>query len=144
MAQFWIAVFFILLAIAQLCQSIKEIDLPFPVYLVLGMVLAIAANPRSRVTFVPTQQVTLQEIKVPDPVITVSDRPLLVATDSQNLAPVQLDAIEAKAPRTRKTAAKSPLSAHLATKLDTSVTVDPIGPKPKRTRKAAPKSSQQV
>lgn len=44
MSQFWIAVFFILLAIAELYQSIKEIDLPLPVYLGLGIVLAIASN----------------------------------------------------------------------------------------------------
>jgi hypothetical protein len=44
MPQFWIAIFFILLAVAQLYESVKEIELPLPVYLVLGTVLAIASN----------------------------------------------------------------------------------------------------
>jgi hypothetical protein len=44
MPQFWIVIFFVLLAIAQLYQSIKDIELPFPVYLILGVVLAVAAN----------------------------------------------------------------------------------------------------
>ena len=139
MAQFWIAVFFILLASAQLVQSIKEIVLPFPVYLILGMVLAIAANPRSRLAFIPTQQVTLQEIKVPHPVITAPDRPL-IAANPHNVAPVQLDAIEPKPKRTRKTAPKSlPLT---PASLDAFGAIDNSEPKPKRTRKATAKSPQ--
>jgi hypothetical protein len=44
MPQFWIAIFFMLLAAAQLYESIKKIELPLPVYLVLGTILAIASN----------------------------------------------------------------------------------------------------
>jgi hypothetical protein len=69
MAQFWIAIFFILLAIAQLYQSIKSIDLPLPVYLVLGTALAIASNARGQFSFASLQKVTLQEIHTPDPII---------------------------------------------------------------------------
>jgi hypothetical protein len=91
MAQFWIAIFFILLAIAQLYQSIKDINLPFPVYLVLGTVLAVAANPQHKFSFMPSQQVTLQEIKIPDPVLaTAATSPILTATDILPLAPAEL------------------------------------------------------
>lgn len=33
-----------LLAVAQLYESVKKIELPLPVYLVLGVILAIASN----------------------------------------------------------------------------------------------------
>jgi hypothetical protein len=104
MPQFWIAIFFILLAAAQLYQSIKDINLPFPVYLVLGTVLAVAANSEHKFGFMPTQQVTLQEIKAPDPVLTAQTAPILTPVEN-NAVPVQLDvAIEPKQPRTRKAA----------------------------------------
>jgi hypothetical protein len=91
MAQFWIAIFFILLAIAQLYQSIKDINLPFPVYLILGTVLAVAANPQHKFSFIPSQQVTLQEIKTPDPVLaTAATSPLLTATDTPAVTPAEL------------------------------------------------------
>jgi hypothetical protein len=48
MPQFWIAIFFILLAVAQLYDSIKDINLPFPVYLVLGTLLAVASNSQAK------------------------------------------------------------------------------------------------
>ena len=44
MPQFWIVSFFILLAVAELYQSVKDIVLPFPIYLILGVVLAVASN----------------------------------------------------------------------------------------------------
>jgi hypothetical protein len=140
MAQFWIAVFLILLAIAQLFQSIKEIDLPFPVYLVLGMVLAVAANPRAIFAFVPTQKVPPQQVEAPAPAIAATDRPLIAATDPQAVAPAPLDAIEPKKTRTRKTAPKSSLQA-------TPEPPEALGsisnePKQKRTRKPTAKSPQ--
>ncbi len=136
MAQFWIAVFFILLAIAQLFQSIKAIALPFPAYLVLGMVLAVAANSQSKFTFNPSQQVTLQELKTPDPILTAPALPLLVATDPPNTALAEPEAIEPKQPRTRKAAPKSTL-------LPTTAPVEilaAIESKQKRTRKVTAKS----
>jgi Na+/H+-dicarboxylate symporter len=103
MAQFWIAIFFILLAIAQLYQSIKDINLPFPVYLILGTVLAVAANPHHKFSFAPTQPVTLQEVQTPDPALTTPVAPVLTATVP---API-VEAIAPKKPRARKTTAKS-------------------------------------
>ncbi len=61
MPQFWIATFFVLLAIAQLYQSIKDVELPFPVYLILGAALAVAANPQSK--FLVSQN---QQVQIPD------------------------------------------------------------------------------
>lgn len=60
MPQFWIAIFFILLAVAELYQSAKDIDLPLPVYLGLGTILAVASNYQQR--FSPD---TSQEIANP-------------------------------------------------------------------------------
>jgi hypothetical protein len=85
MPQFWIAVFFILLAVAQLYQSIKDINLPFPVYLVLGTVLAVASNSQAKFSLSPDRQITLQEIKESDPVLIATPSHLLTAVDSNNL-----------------------------------------------------------
>jgi hypothetical protein len=51
MPQFWIAIFFMLLAVTELYQSIKDIDLPLPVYLVLGTILAVASNYQQQFSF---------------------------------------------------------------------------------------------
>jgi hypothetical protein len=131
MAQFWIAIFFILLAATQLYQSIKDINLPFPVYLVLGTVLAVAANSSHKFAFIPTQQVTLQEITTPDPVLTAQTSPVLtpVANDT---APLQIDAAsEPQKPRARKTATDKDIALTPETEI-----------KKSRPRKAAPKSPQ--
>ena len=85
MPQFWIAVFFILLAAAQLYQSIKDINLPFPVYLVLGTVLAVVSNSQTKFSFSQDRQVTLQEIKKSDPVLISVPAPLLTPADNNNL-----------------------------------------------------------
>jgi hypothetical protein len=61
MPQFWIAIFFILLAIAQLYQSLQDINLPLPVYLVLGVVLAVASNAQSKFSFSQDPQQTLPQ-----------------------------------------------------------------------------------
>jgi hypothetical protein len=68
MPQFWIAIFFILLAVAELYQSIKDIDLPLPVYLGLGTILAIASNYHQRSSFSPDLQLTLPTAKIADPI----------------------------------------------------------------------------
>lgn len=106
MPQFWIAIFFILLGATQLYQSIKDINLPFPVYLVLGTVLAVAANSQHKLAFMPTQKVNLQEIKPPEPVLNPQPAPILTAI-ANDTAPAQLEEIEPKKSRTRKAAPKS-------------------------------------
>ena len=82
MPQFWIAIFFILLAAAQLYQSIKDINLPFPVYLILGTVLAVASNAHGKFSFSPNQPVVLQEIGESDPVLNSLQTTRLTATDN--------------------------------------------------------------
>jgi hypothetical protein len=77
MAQVWIAIFFILLAVAQLYQSIKDINLPLPVYLVLGTILAIASNSQYKLSFDRHPQVSLQDLTEPTPVLTSVQVPLL-------------------------------------------------------------------
>jgi hypothetical protein len=62
MPQFWIAIFFTLLAVAQLYESIKEIELPLPVYLVLGTMLAIASNSHRKFSLNYGQQTASPEI----------------------------------------------------------------------------------
>jgi hypothetical protein len=110
MAQFWIAIFFILLAIAQLYQSIKDINLPFPVYLILGTVLAVAANPHHKFSFAPTQQVTITEVQAPDPIIAAAPTaPAFAATIPTKIVPTPVvETTAPKKPRARKTAAKLP------------------------------------
>jgi hypothetical protein len=87
MAQFWIAIFFILLAVAQLYQSIKDINLPFPVYLVLGTVLAVASNSPARFSLSQARQATSQEIKESDPVLSSVPSPVLISANKQDLDP---------------------------------------------------------
>ncbi len=77
MPQVWIAIFFILLAAVELYQSVKDIALPFPIYLVLGAVLAVASNYQQPLSFSQNQQVTLSEIKPTIPVLTTIQTPLL-------------------------------------------------------------------
>jgi hypothetical protein len=135
MAQFWIAIFFILLSIAQLYQSIKDINLPFPVYLVLGTILAVASNPQHKFSFVPTQQVTLQEVKTPDPALTTAAQtaPVLTATDTPEIAPAQV---------VEKIAAKQTAPVLTATNEPETAPAQVVKPKKPRTPKAAAKSKQ--
>jgi hypothetical protein len=69
MAQFWIAIFFIFLAVAQLYQSIKDINLPLPVYLVLGVMLAVASNSQQQLSFTPARQTTSPQLEESEPIL---------------------------------------------------------------------------
>ncbi len=86
MPQFWIAVFFILLAVAELYESVKSISLPFPAYLVLGTLLAVASNYQSKAAFGSIRSVLPQAVKVADPSLNVSPVPT-VPTTTTNQAP---------------------------------------------------------
>lgn len=48
MVQLSIVVFFGLFALVEIYQSIKNVQLPMPIYLVLGILLAVASNASSR------------------------------------------------------------------------------------------------
>jgi hypothetical protein len=135
MPQFWIAIFFILLAATQLYQSIKDINLPFPVYLVLGTVLAVAANSQHKFGFIPTQQVTLQEIKASDPVLTAQTSPTLTAIDNHP-ASAQIEATS----ESKQLTGRATPDLH-----NTALTPNQTQSEPKKPRtrkKAAPKSKQ--
>jgi hypothetical protein len=93
MPQFWIAIFFILLAIAELYQSIKNIDLPLPVYLGLGTILAVASNYQQQLLFdAPTEQLSQRDRQITqlpasttNPVVSSVSAPLLAAAPQQDL-----------------------------------------------------------
>jgi hypothetical protein len=90
MAQVWIAIFFILLASAELYQSVKDITLPFPIYLVLGVVLAVAANyQQGAVLNGQSQQVTLQEIVEADPVLGSVQSPILMPAQQNEKSSIE-------------------------------------------------------
>ncbi len=81
MAQFWIVFFFILLGVAELYQSVKDIVLPFPVYLSLGAVLAVASNYQQQISFNQNQRVTLTEIVEPQSILAEVKPQLLIAAE---------------------------------------------------------------
>jgi hypothetical protein len=83
MPQFWIALFFILLAVAELYESVKSIALPFPAYLALGTLLAVASNHQSRAAFGQITQAPRSEVKVTDPPLTPAQLPILPTTPTQ-------------------------------------------------------------
>ena len=108
MPQFWIAIFFLLLAVAELYQSIKDIDLPLPVYLGLGTILAVASNYQQLSFDAPflhrsglsataqhsaeqerlcqrDRQITDLPTIAADPVFNPIQTPLLVTAEQQNL-----------------------------------------------------------
>jgi hypothetical protein len=106
MPQFWIAIFFILLAVAELYQSIKDIDLPLPVYLGLGTILAVASNYQQQFSIVSPflhrsgsanaqrsaekerlllGQITHLPTIAADPVLNPIQAPLLVTVEQQDL-----------------------------------------------------------
>ncbi len=84
MPQFWIAIFFIFLAVAELYQSIEDINLPLPVYLILGTILAVASNYQQQFS-VANRQITQQPTSTAEPVLSPTQTPLLAATKPQDL-----------------------------------------------------------
>jgi hypothetical protein len=80
MPQVWIAIFFILLAVTELYQSIKKIDLPFPAYLVLGTLLAVASNYQHKALFGQVQEAILPEVDIAAPVLNSVQLPVLPTT----------------------------------------------------------------
>jgi hypothetical protein len=81
MPQFWIAIFFILLGIAELYQSVSSIVLPFPAYLVLGTLLAVASNYQHKAAVGQICHVPLPEVKVADPALNSPTQPILPTTE---------------------------------------------------------------
>jgi hypothetical protein len=65
MVQLSIVVFFGLFAAVEIYQSVKNVQLPMPVYLVLGILLAVASNSSTRLVSSSTTKdpLTLQDPK---------------------------------------------------------------------------------
>jgi hypothetical protein len=92
MAQFWIVFFFILLGVAELYQSVKDIVLPLPVYLGLGAVLAVASNYQQQISLNQNQRVTLTEIVEPPSSLAEAKPQLSIAAeDPERVSSVQSD-----------------------------------------------------
>lgn len=85
MPQFWIAIFFILLAVAQLYDSIKDINLPFPVYLVLGTLLAVASNSGHQFFLGHAQQPAATDLPLTTPVLGTTQTNVLAPVTVQDL-----------------------------------------------------------
>ncbi len=84
MPQVWIAIFFILLAMTELYQSIEKINLPFPVYLVLGTLLAVASNyHQHQALLIQDRTLTLPENEE-SPVLTSIELPVLPISINNN------------------------------------------------------------
>jgi hypothetical protein len=94
MAQFWIVFFFILLAVAELYQSVKDIVLPLPVYLVLGAVLAVASNYQQQISFDRNQRVTLTEMVEPPSILAEAKPQLSIAAEDPDRVSAPEQAID--------------------------------------------------
>jgi hypothetical protein len=82
MPQFWIAIFFMLLAVAQLYESTKAIELPLPIYLVLGTMLAIASNAQQKFLLNPDHS----DQHLTAPVLATTGQPILNSLQTEPLA----------------------------------------------------------
>ncbi len=67
MVQLSIILFFGLFAVVEVYQSVKNVQLPMPVYLVLGIMLAIASNAAKNL---PSSAVNITESELVSPVLT--------------------------------------------------------------------------
>ena len=85
MPQFWIAIFFILLAVAELYQSIKDIDLPLPVYLGLGTILTVASNYQQQLSFGGNRHIIQPPTRTAEPVLSSTQTSLLTAPKPQDV-----------------------------------------------------------
>ncbi len=79
MVQLSIVLFFGLFAVVEIYQSIKNVQLPMPIYLVLGMMLAIASNVAKQL---PVSVENISEAELVNPEIIVTE---LTATESTTL-----------------------------------------------------------
>jgi hypothetical protein len=68
MVQLSIVLFFGLFAVVETYQSVKNVQLPMPVYLILGILLAIASNVAKQLPASP-ENITEAELVNPKPII---------------------------------------------------------------------------
>jgi hypothetical protein len=94
MPQFWIAIFFILLAVAQLYDSIKDINLPFPVYLVLGTLLAVASKSQAKFSLDHSQPPAKTDLPLAAPGLGAAQTKLLSPVTSKDRHELQASGLD--------------------------------------------------
>lgn len=85
MVQLSIILFFGLFAVVEIYQSVKNVQLPMPVYLVLGIILAIASNAAHRLPSSP-EDITTAELVNPTEQV-VSELPTLQTHNPKQIIP---------------------------------------------------------
>jgi hypothetical protein len=84
MVQLSIVLFFGLFAVVEIYQSVKNVQLPMPVYLVLGIILAIASNVAKQL---PSSSMNVTEAELVNPEQIVSELPTLQAHNPKQVIP---------------------------------------------------------
>ena len=85
MVQLSIGLFFGLFAMVEIYQSVKNVQLPMPVYLVLGIILAIASNTAKQL---PTSPESVTTVELANPTAqTVSELPTLGTHNQKQIIP---------------------------------------------------------
>jgi hypothetical protein len=84
MVQLSIVLFFGLFAVVEIYQSVKNVQLPMPVYLVLGIMLAIASNAAKHL---PASSENITEAELVNPKQIVSELPALQTHNPKQVIP---------------------------------------------------------
>jgi hypothetical protein len=84
MVQLSIVLFFGLFAVVEIYQSVKNVQLPMPVYLVLGITLAIASNAAKRI---PSSTANITETELVNPELIVSELTTLQTHNPKQVIP---------------------------------------------------------
>jgi hypothetical protein len=84
MVQLSIVLFFGLFAVVEIYQSVKNVQLPMPVYLVLGMLLAIASNVAKQLTATPEN---ISEAELVNPELIVAELTTLQTHNPKQVVP---------------------------------------------------------
>lgn len=84
MVQLSIVLFFGLFAVVEIYQSVKNVQLPMPVYLLLGMLLAIASNVAKQLPATPEN---ISEAELVHPELIVSELTTLPTHNPKQVVP---------------------------------------------------------
>jgi hypothetical protein len=84
MVQLSIVLFFGLFAMVEIYQSVKNVQLPMPVYLVLGIMLAIASNAAK---YLPPNSVNITEAELVSPELVKPELPTLQTHNPEQIIP---------------------------------------------------------
>ncbi len=84
MVQLSIVLFFGLFAVVEIYQSVKNVQLPMPVYLVLGIMLAIASNAAKHIS---SSTASITESELVNPELIVSELPTLQTHNPKQVIP---------------------------------------------------------